>query len=287
MPITRRTFTLSAALTSLAGCAASPVSQTILRVNPETDMPPTPSESPTRQPAALWGYDQLMDELVAANRILLHHQIVDSFGHVSARHPDRPDRFLMSGRKAPSLVEREDIREFGLDGELAVADGTPTFLERYIHSAIYAARPDIQSVVHSHSPGIIAFGVVPNTPLRPVCHTCGFLGTGAPVFEIRDELGHASNLMITSQALGMALAKTLGDASYVLMRGHGSTSVGRNLPEAVYNAIYAETNARIQTTAMALGPVTFLSAEEAAATSGGGPIVVERTWNHWKSEITS
>lgn len=283
MPITRRTFTLSAALSSLAGCAGSPVSQMVLRANTETDMPPPPSAAP----APLWSFEQLLDELVAANRILLHHQIVDSFGHVSARHPGRPDRFLMSGRKAPSLVEREDIREFSLEGELADPDGTPAFLERYIHSAIYSARPDVQSVVHSHSPGIIAFGVVPGTPLRPICHTCGFLGAGAPVFEIRDELGPASNLMITNQALGLALAKTLGNASYVLMRGHGSTSVGRNLPEAVYNAIYAETNARIQTTAMTLGPVTYLSAEEAAATSGGGPIVVERTWNHWKSEISA
>ena len=233
-----------------------------------------------------WDREQLIDELVAANRILLHHQIVDSFGHVSARHPERPDRFLMSARKAPSLVQREDIREFGLDGELADADGTPAFLERFIHSAIYAARPDVQSVVHSHSPGIVAFGVVQGQPLRAICHTCGFLGTGAPVFEIRDELGIASNLMITNQALGEALASKLGQASYILMRGHGSTAVGRNLPEAVYNAIYAETNARIQTTAIALGPVTYLSAEEAEKTSGGGPIVVERTWNHWKSEIS-
>lgn len=106
------------------------------------------------------------------------------------------------------------------------------------------------------------------------------------MFEIRDELGIASNLMITNQALGEALASKLGQASYILMRGHGSTAVGRNLPEAVYNAIYAETNARIQTTAIALGPVTYLSAEEAEKTSGGGPIVVERTWNHWKSEIS-
>lgn len=245
------------------------------------------SQTPqTKSPHVLpWTREQLLDELVAANRILLHHQIVDSFGHVSARHPDRADRFLMAARKAPSLVQREDIREFGLDGELADADGTPAFLERYIHSAIYAARPDVHSVVHSHSPGIVAFGVVQGQPLRAICHTCGFLGAGAPVFEIRDELGIASNLMITNQALGNALAEKLGKASYILMRGHGSTAVGRNLPEAVYNAIYAETNARIQTTAIALGPVTYLSEEEAKATSGGGPIVVERTWNHWKSEI--
>lgn len=232
-----------------------------------------------------WSYEVLVDELVAANRILLHHGIVDSFGHVSARHPDRSDRFLMSGRKAPSLVKPEDIREFGLDGELASADGTPAFLERYIHSAIYEARSDVMSVVHSHSPGIIAFGIVKDQPLRAACHTCGFLGTGAPIFEIRDELGIASNLMITNQKLGAALARKLGDANYVLMRGHGSTAAGRNLPEAVYNAIYAETNARIQTAALALGQPAYLSAEEAAAVSVGGPIVVERTWSHWKEEI--
>jgi HCOMODA/2-hydroxy-3-carboxy-muconic semialdehyde decarboxylase len=63
-----------------------------------------------------------------------------------------------------------------------VPDGTAVFLERFIHAAIYAARPAVNAVVHSHSPAVIAFGVVPSTPLRPVCHTCGFMKTGVPVF---------------------------------------------------------------------------------------------------------
>lgn len=290
MSLTRRTFTLSAALTPLAGCATPLIAQMGQSSNPETDMSREASSTSapaSQSPAAMWGYDRLLDELVAANRILLHHQIVDAFGHVSARHPDRPDRFLMAGRKAPSLVNREDIREFNLDGELADPDGSPTFLERYIHSAIYASRPDVHSVVHSHSPGIVAFSIVKDQTLRPVCHTCGFLGGGAPVFEIRDEIGHASNLLITSQDLGMSLAKKLGDASYILMRGHGSTAVGKSLPGAVYNAIYAETNARIQTTALMMGEVTYLTVEEAATTAdaGSSPIGMERTWKHWRHEI--
>ena len=244
------------------------------------------SSKPSSSPL-LWDYDQLVDELVAANAILLHHGIVDAFGHVSARHPTKPDRFLMAERVAPSLVRREHIREFGMDGELIDKDGTPAFFERYIHSAIYVARPDVNSVVHSHSPGIVAFGVVPSRPLRAICNTCGFLGTGAPIFECSEHTGPETGLMITNQKTGEALAATLGDASYVLMRGHGSTAVGRALPEAVYNAIYAEVNAKIQATAMAMGPVTYLSEEEARATAGAGLTVVSRTWDHWREQIAA
>jgi ribulose-5-phosphate 4-epimerase/fuculose-1-phosphate aldolase len=245
------------------------------------------NESRSSRKPTEWDYDQLVDELVAANAILLHHGIVDAFGHVSARHPTKPDRFLMSQRVAPSLVKREDIREFGLDGELIEPNGARGFFERYIHSAIYAARPDVHSVVHSHSPGIIAFGIVPSRPLRAVCNTCGFLGLGAPVFEVREHDGPENGLMITNQKLGEALAAALGDASYVLMRGHGSTAVGRALPEAVYNAIYAEMNANIQASAMAMGPVTYLAEDEAKATAGAGLTVVSRTWDHWKDQIAS
>src|SRR5688572_19949434 len=108
---------------------------------------------PATEEAAL--LDRVITDLVDANPILLHHQVVDSFGHISVRHPSRPDRFLMSRRVAPGLVTKEGVREFGLDGELIDKDGTPAFLERYIHSAIYAARPDVNSVIHSHSHSVI------------------------------------------------------------------------------------------------------------------------------------
>lgn len=232
-------------------------------------------------PAAL---SALKADLVVANKVLVLYGVVDAFGHVSARHPVHSGRFLMSKRKAPGLVVEADIREFGLDGELVDKTGEPVFLERFIHSAIYAARPDVQSVVHSHSASTVAFSIT-DRPLRPVCHTCGFLNAGAPVFEIRESAGDSTNLMITSQKLGEALAKSLSDQSVVLMRGHGSTAVGPSLPRAVYRAVYTETNAKVLCQAAALGDVKFLSVAEAATIEVTGDLQVERTWEYWRMEV--
>jgi ribulose-5-phosphate 4-epimerase/fuculose-1-phosphate aldolase len=223
--------------------------------------------------------------LVIANRVLLFHQIVDAFGHVSARHPTRPDRFLMARRIAPGLVQQDDIREFGLDGDLIEDDGTLVFLERFIHSAIYIDRPDVHAIVHSHSSAVISFGVVRGQPLRPVCHGAGFLHGPVPIFDLSDIAGPATDLMIRNQTHGHALAAALGQGRLVLMRGHGSTTVGQSVPHAVYNAIYAETNARIQASALALGTVTYLTPEESRATDSLSSIAIERTWEFWKQEV--
>jgi ribulose-5-phosphate 4-epimerase/fuculose-1-phosphate aldolase len=235
-----------------------------------------------RDEAAL--LDQVITDLVDANPILLHHQVVDSFGHISVRHPARPDRFLMSRRIAPGLVTREGVREFGLDGELIDKDGTPAFLERYIHSAIYAARPDVNSVIHSHSHSVIPFGVIKNRPLRPICHTGKFIGEGLPIFEIRDVAGDCTNLLITNQELGVALAKSLGDHAVVLMRGHGSTAVGSSIQQAVYRAIYVEVNAQVLATALAIGgEITYLSPGECVGDENVSADAMKRTWDYWKS----
>jgi len=227
----------------------------------------------------------VVEDLVAANRILYRQKVVDGFGHVSARHPLDPERFLLSQSKAPGSVERSDILVYGLDGEAIDAPGRRVYLERYIHSAIYAARPDVMAVVHSHSPAVIPFGVT-DVPLRPVMHVCGFLGAHVPVFEIRDGFGPATDLLIRSQALGAAMAQSLGDAPVVLMRGHGSTAVGVSVAHAVYRAVYTEVNARLQADSMRLGPVNFLTAEEAyaAAETNASPNVLTRIWDLWKSE---
>ena len=228
---------------------------------------------------------QLYQDIVDGGKILLHHKILDSFGHVSARHPFHPDRFLLPRRVAPGLTRVEDIREFGLDGELVEDDGAPTFLERYIHSGVYAARPDVQAVIHSHSPAIITFGVLKDVPLRAVCHTGRFLGTAVPVFEIRDVAGPSSNMLIVNEGLGRALANSLGHAHVVLMRGHGSTVVGTSVQQAVMRAIYTEANASILAAALPLGEVNYLTEGEAATYDDVTAFSIERTWNFWKSEI--
>lgn len=229
--------------------------------------------------------NDVVEELVLANHILYRERVLDGFGHVSARHPAAPDVFLMSQSKAPGSVARDDILVYGLDGEAIDAPGRRHYLERYIHSAIYRERPEVMAVVHSHSPAVIPFGVTA-VPLRAIMHVCGFLGTGAPVFEIRDTAGPATDLLIRTPALGEAMVRSLGDAPVVLMRGHGSTAVGRSVPHAVYRAIYTEVNARLQADAMRLGEVKFLTAEEAAAASAvnEGDNVLPRIWGLWKSQ---
>jgi len=225
------------------------------------------------------------EELAIANRILVDQGVVDAFGHVSVRHPARADRFLLARNMAPASVTPDDVLEFDLDGE-AVAPGAPRpYLERFIHGEVLRARPEVMAVVHSHSPAVIPFSVAQGVSLRAVSHMGSFLGVQTPVFEIRDVAGDASDLLIRDRPLGAALARSLGDRPAVLMRGHGVTVVGATLREAVFRAVYTEFNARIQLEALGLGPVTFLTAGEAAASAATNASQVDRAWNVWKERV--
>jgi ribulose-5-phosphate 4-epimerase/fuculose-1-phosphate aldolase len=225
---------------------------------------------------------QLLEDLVHANHILFNEGVVDAFGHVSVRHDKRPDRFLLARNMAPALVRADDIQEFDLDSNVTTDDTRRVYLERFIHGEIYRARPDVAAVVHSHSPAVVPFSAVEDTKFRPIAHMCGFLGDGAARFEIRDFAGDATDLLVRSGALGVALAKTLGSGNVVLMRGHGSTVVGPTLKHAVYRAIYTEVNARLLTDALRLGAVEYLSAGEALATMKTNEGQLERPWALWK-----
>ncbi|MEO6339678.1 MAG: class II aldolase/adducin family protein [Caulobacteraceae bacterium] len=227
----------------------------------------------------------IIPELVSANHILVRHGIVDAFGHVSARHPDRADRFLLSRNRAPALISAEDILEFDLDGAPILSDHPPLYLERFIHAALYRTRADVGAVVHSHSPSVIPFGAARDACLRPVSHMAGFLGGGAPIYEIRDSVGTGSDLLIRDNALGDSLARAIGAAPVVLMRGHGATAVGRDIPQAVFHAIYTEWNARIQANTLALGSPIYLTPEEGVAAAAANDGQIYRAWEYWKIEV--
>ncbi len=229
--------------------------------------------------------EQIQD-LVDANHILYHLGVVDGFGHVSIRHPADAGRFIISRSMAPALVTASDLMCIRLDGR-PVSHNAPTpYLERFIHGEIYRARPDVIAVVHSHSAAIIPFSVVPGVSLRPVSHMGGFIGEGAPVFEIRETAGPGSDMLVRNNELGAALAQRLGMQSIVLMRGHGSTVVGSlNVRQAVYRAVYAEMNARLQSEALRLGNPVYLTAAEAAGAALANDNQQDRAWNLWKREI--
>jgi len=225
----------------------------------------------------------LIDDLVAASRILAQHEVVDAYGHVSARSDKRPDHFVMSRSLAPALVTAPDLMELDADSEPLAGDKRKGFLERYIHGEIYRARPEVMAVVHSHSASVIPFGAT-RTKLRPIYHMGSFLWSGTPVFEIR-KVREQNDLLIRDRPLGKALAGTLAGCNCVLMRGHGMTVIGDSVPEAVFRAIYTEMNARLQLQATQLeGPIEFLSDEEGRRSSAANRGTLERPWELWKKK---
>ena len=228
----------------------------------------------------------VIDDIVVGSRVLAEFGVLDAFGHVSARDPSNPNHFLMSRSLAPALVTADDIMEFDLDGNAVDAKGRTVFLERYIHSEIYKARPDVMAVVHTHSPGVIPF-TVSQVSLRPIFHNAAFLGAGAPVWEIRKEFGE-TNMLVSNAAIGKSLALALADKSVVLMRGHGDATVGPSVKLAVFRAYYTDVDARLQSQALALGgEVNYLTPVEATKADAVNIQVLDRVWNLWKMRVTA
>lgn len=223
---------------------------------------------------------QALEELVTANRILAREGVVDAFGHVSIRHPDSRDRYMLSRARAPECIEVEDLMEFTLDGVPIEAAGRQPYAERFIHGAVYAARPEVQAVVHHHSPGVIPFGVT-GTPLRPVMHMCASMTSHVPIWDSRTSFGD-TNLLVTDMDKARDLAAALGSNPVALMRGHGCVVAGTSLREVVFNSVYLELNAQLQMQASSLGEITFLSEGEIQAVlSTRRSFTYERAWEYW------
>lgn len=224
-------------------------------------------------------------DLVDANHILYNEGVVDGLGHVSFRDPGDPGTFWLSQAIAPALVTREDLIQYALDGTPVDGGQHNNYLERFIHGEIYKVRPEVNSVVHSHSESAIVFGVT-GAPLEALTHMHAFLDE-IPNFEIRTVPSNVpGNLLVDTNPLGAALAETLGDRPVALMRGHGMVAVGTTIREAVYRAIYTVQNARLQSEAYRLNrPITFLNADEKAfCTAMSTRSGYTRAWNLWRRE---
>jgi ribulose-5-phosphate 4-epimerase/fuculose-1-phosphate aldolase len=231
-------------------------------------------------------YEAALSDVVVANRILALEGVLDGFGHCSVRDPRNRGRYLMSRSLAPALVTADDIVLHDLDNNAMTHPEQKLYYERWIHGEIYKARPDVNAVIHSHSPTVVPFAST-KAPLRPLLHNAAFLGFGAPVFEIRNFVPD-SDLMISSASLGKALANTLGPIAQVaLLRGHGNVVVGPTMEIAVYRAYYTEINARQQLHAMALGPndVVYMNPAECITTDKVMQASAERPWTLWKRKV--
>jgi ribulose-5-phosphate 4-epimerase/fuculose-1-phosphate aldolase len=224
--------------------------------------------------------EHVLEELVTANRILAREGVVDAFGHVSIRHPECADRYVLSRARAPECIDVPDLMEFSLDGTPVDPGGRQPYAERFIHGAIYESRPDVHAVVHNHSPSVIPMGITA-TPLRPVMHMSASMGTHVPLWDSRTRFGD-TNLLVTNLDMARDLAAALGSHAVALMRGHGCVVAGSSLRDVVFNSVYLELNASLQLKASALGPITFLTEGEVAAVlRTRSSFTYERAWEYW------
>jgi ribulose-5-phosphate 4-epimerase/fuculose-1-phosphate aldolase len=229
----------------------------------------------------------VIQDLVIANRILAKEDVVDAYGHVSLRHPDNPRHFLIARSVAPELVTADDIVELDLAGQPVHDEKRTLYLERFIHAAIFEARPEVMAVVHAHAEDTLPFGIADATKLRPVIHAGSFIGAEVPVWDIADRFGD-TNLLVTNLEQARDLATCLGPNSVALMRGHGFASAARSLIEVVRLSVYLPRNARALMRAKQLGgEIKYLSDGEIAARNRGySPYSVEtwRTWEYWANK---
>jgi ribulose-5-phosphate 4-epimerase/fuculose-1-phosphate aldolase len=219
--------------------------------------------------------------LVAANRILANEGVVDAFGHVSVRDPRNAERFWLSRSRSPALVELDDLMEFTLDGTAVDARGRTAYGERMIHAAVYAARGDVQSVVHHHAYGVLPFTITAE-PLRPVVHTASVIGAKVPVWDIRTRFG-ATDMLVRTIEQGRDLAAALADNTCALLRGHGAVVVGASIQRSVLTAIYLQVNANVLLQALPLGTPEALSVEEIARSAEAqfSPLALDRSWEYF------
>jgi HCOMODA/2-hydroxy-3-carboxy-muconic semialdehyde decarboxylase len=222
-----------------------------------------------------------ISELVIANHVLADQNVLDGFGHISVRSAKTPGHYFMAVSRAPAIVTRADIVEFDdKDGSPVRPETRQLYSERFIHNQIYRARPDVQSVLHSHAAAVLPFGLT-RTPFRPAIHVAYFLGFDpVPVFEIRDADGEDNKMLVNNPKTGDALARTLGGRAVVLMRGHGMTVVGGSVPEAVFRGVYTKLNAEVVLATLPLGKPNYLNRFEVNRTER-----ITRQWEAWAAKV--
>ena len=228
---------------------------------------------------------ELRKELAVANRILANEGIIDAFGHISARSPSDPNRYLISRHRAAELVEPRDILEMTLDSSPVVPTNVRLYSEMVIHGEIYKARPDINSVCHHHAPAVLPFCAT-GVELVPLFHLGGTLGDKVPFWDSRDEFGD-TNLLVRTPEEGASHARALGPHYMLLLRRHGASLAGKSVRECVFRAIYTTRNAELQLRAMAIGTPSPLSPGEAEKCGAHnlGSRGVERAWEYWVTRL--
>jgi HCOMODA/2-hydroxy-3-carboxy-muconic semialdehyde decarboxylase len=230
--------------------------------------------------------DDICYQLALANRIVAHEGVLDGFGHISVRHPEKPEHYLLARSRSPELIEPMDILEFNLDSEVLTPGDLLPYGECVIHGEILRARPDVNAVVHHHAPAILPFCVT-DEKLVPIMGLGATMGTTVPLWDSQDEFGDTP-MVLTTKEHGASLARTLGQNAMVLMRRHGATVVGASLQEVVFRSIHTHRNAELLLRAKALGTVTPLTRGETeqACDYSLRERPMGRAWEYWVTRLT-
>jgi len=229
---------------------------------------------------------ETLAELALANRIAANEGVLDTFGHVSMRHPGNPQRYFLSRSSAPDMVMVEGLIEYDLDSRPVRHPGVSEYSERVIHGEIYKVRPDVISVCHHHSPAFMPL-LATGTDYLPVFHLGAVGGIRPPFWDQRDEFGD-TNMLVVKPEEGASLARRLGQHPMVLMRRHGVTVVGTSVQDCVYRAVQTCRNADFQVRAMMIGRIAALSpgetrlADEITRTTTALP----RSWDYWVLRVS-
>ena len=222
-----------------------------------------------------------LTSLVIANRILAREDIIDNFGHVSVRHPLKPERYFLSRSRSPEIVTRDDIMEFTLEGEQVSHDHRKPYSERHIHGAIYQDRPDVNAVTHHHARPVIPFTMC-DVPLRPMFHMASVIGKQIETWDSQDEFGD-TNMLVDSMGMGHSLARALGQNRVALLRGHGCVCAASDIRAVAMISIGLRDNAALIQSTLPLGKVTYLTDGEIDKTSDMllGAMPLARAWDYW------
>ena len=226
-----------------------------------------------------------IQDLVIANRAMAAEDVIDDFGHVSARHPLDPERFLLSRSRSPLLVTADDIVEFTLDGDPINQNGRNIYKERFIHAAVYEARPDVNCVTHHHARSVLPFSVT-DTPMRPMFHMAAVIGDEVPTWDSQPEFGD-TNMLVDTLEMGRSLARTLGERSCALLRGHGAVCAAPTIAGACLVSVYLKENAEMILNTLPLSPEpNYLTPGEIemAGTMLLSPMPLERAWAYRKAK---
>jgi ribulose-5-phosphate 4-epimerase/fuculose-1-phosphate aldolase len=227
-------------------------------------------------------------ELALANRIVANEGIIDAFGHVSMRHPDHPNRYLLSRSRAPELVTPEDFIEYDIESQPLRDPGVGQYSERVIHGEIYKARPEVNSVCHHHCPAFMPL-LATSTDYVPIFHLGAVGGIRPPFWDQRDEFGD-TNMLVIKPEEGASLARALGKHWMVLMMRHGVTVAGTSVRDCVFRSVFSARNAEYQVRSMSIGSnIASLSPGETqlAGQISGKTTGLTRSWEYWSMRVAN